>query len=44
MATKRKAMTNSCGKRGCFISIRVLPYGNVRRRRTRISKLVKAKV
>jgi len=34
---------NSCGSSGCFISIRVLPYGHRRRTRSRISKRVKAK-
>lgn len=39
-----KVVRNQCGgkKGGCSISIMVLPYGNVRRKRRSIKQIVKA--
>lgn len=37
-----KSPKASCGSSGCFISVRVLPYGSRKRRRSTINKRVKA--
>jgi len=41
---KRQTPKNSCGKKGCFISVRVLPYGEYDRRKYRkpIDRTVKS--
>ena len=39
---KKHIIKNSCGKKGCYISLRVLPYGHRDRKRRTINRQLKA--
>lgn len=41
---KNRGVRANCGGKGCYISLYVLPYGSVSRRRNRVNRSVKAKV
>lgn len=38
---KKHTIKNSCGKKGCFINVRVLPYGNRHRRERTVNRNLK---